>query len=149
MAKADTEQGVIPANAFVGKLKPPTDAELAAELGTVKSLWDSLLSQLGSEHRLVVREWSSRSTKTGWSLRMMRRERNIVHLSPCHEFFLASFALGDRAVEAASAIALPKRVLKIIGQARKYAEGTAVRIEVRSAEDVDAVSKLAGIKLEH
>jgi hypothetical protein len=140
--------GLLP-NAFIGKLTPPSDKELAAKLGTAKPLWDRLLSDLASEHRLVVREWSSRSAKAGWSLRMMRRERNIVYLSPSHACFLASFALGAKAIEAARASELPKSVLKTIAEARKYAEGTAVRIQVRTAEDVAAVIMLAGIKLDN
>ena len=149
MVNASVKTTGILANAFIGQPKPPTEKELAAELGAAKPLWDRLLSELASEHRLVVREWSSRSAKAGWSLRMQRRERNIVYLSPSRGCFLASFALGEKAIEAARASGLPKRVLKIIAEAKKYAEGTAVRIEVRTAEDVDAVTELAGIKLEN
>jgi hypothetical protein len=60
---------------------------------------------------------------------------------------LASFALGDKAVKAAHESDLPASILKIIDSARKYAEGRGVRIEVRSAEDVCNVEKLAVIKM--
>jgi hypothetical protein len=40
-------------------------------------------------------------------------------------------------------------VLEIIANAKRYAEGTAVRVDVKSAEDVDAVIKLAKIKAEN
>ena len=136
-------------NAFIGKLAAPADDELAAALGPAKPLWERALAELASEHRLVVREWNSHSPKAGWSLRMKRRERNIVYLSPARGCFLASFALGDKAVEAARASGLPQRVLKLIAAAKKYAEGTAVRIEVRTPEDVEVVTKLAGIKLDN
>ena len=142
-------ESTLPSNAFVGNEKPPSERELAAALGAVKPLWDALLAQLAHEHRLVVREWHSRSPKNGWSLCMMRRGRNIVYLSPAEGCFLASFALGEKAVEAAREAGLPKSVLKIISAATKYAEGTAVRLEVRTAEDVAAVVKLAGIKLDN
>ena len=61
----------------------------------------------------------------------------------------ASFALGDKAVAAARASGLPKRVVKIIDEAKKYAEGTAVRIDVNGPEDVAVVKTLAAIKLDH
>ena len=42
---------------------------------------------------------------------------------------------------------LPVSILKIIDNARRYAEGRGVRLEVRSAEDVCNVGKLAAIKM--
>jgi hypothetical protein len=42
---------------------------------------------------------------------------------------------------------LPVSVLKIIDNAKKYVEGRGVRLEVRSAEDVRNVEKLAAIKM--
>jgi hypothetical protein len=40
-------------------------------------------------------------------------------------------------------------VVKIINEAKRYAEGTAVRIEIKNAKDIETVTKLAGIKLAH
>jgi len=58
-----------------------------------------------------------------------------------------TIALGFKAVQAAKASGLPKRVLKIIEEAKKYAEGTDVRIEVNDVEDIHVVKKLAKAKL--
>ncbi len=62
---------------------------------------------------------------------------------------MASFALSDKAIQAARANKFPKHVMKIIAQAKKYAEGTAVRIVVSGSEEVAAVKKLTKIKLEN
>ena len=59
----------------------------------------------------------------------------------------ASFALGDKAVKAALDMGLPVAVVKMIKSAKKYAEGSAVRIEVREVEDVEVVKKLVQAKL--
>jgi Protein of unknown function (DUF3788) len=135
-------------NVFVGKETKPTQAELAAELGASKALWDELVRDLAKVHKLA-REWNCHSKKAGWSLRLKRGERNIVYLSPLRGAFRASFALGDKAVQAARESGLPQRAIKIINEARRYAEGTAVRIDVTSSEDVGIVKKLAAIKLDH
>ena len=137
------------ANAFIGQPEAPTDRDLIAELGPAKKYWDRLLTELAAECGLVMREWNCYSRKAGWSLRLQRRTRNIVYLSPHRGSFGASFALGDKAIQAARDSELPKRVLKIIAEAKKYAEGTAVRIEVTNSEDVEAVKKLAKAKLEN
>jgi hypothetical protein len=80
---------------------------------------------------------------------LQSKKRNIVYLSPRAGSFLASFALGDKAVAAARKSNLPPHVLKIVNAAKRYAEGAAVRIEVRAAKDVDVVKTLAKIKLEN
>lgn len=133
-------------NAFIGHATKPTDPELAAELGPKKPLWDELLAEL---ERLGVadQEWSSYSPKAGWALKVLRKGRVIVYLSPQHGGFLASFALGEKAVVVAKKSKLPPKILKIIAEAKRYAEGTAVRVEVTSRADVCAIAKLAAIKL--
>jgi hypothetical protein len=136
-------------NAFIGKPQKPTDAELGAALGTAKALWDRLLAGLADEHSLTVQEWNSYSRKAGWSLRLKLKERNILYLAPCQGCFFVSFALGDKAVQAARQSGLPQSVVKIINEAKRYAEGTAVRIEIKNAKDIETVTKLAGIKLAH
>lgn len=133
-------------NAFVGKSKQPTEAELGAELGAGKAWWDQLVSDITAQHGFS-QEWNSYSKKAGWSLRLKHGDRNIVYLSPFHGCFQASFALGDKAVKAALASGLPKPAIKLIKEAKRYAEGTAVRIEVKGTEDVEIVKKLAAIKL--
>ncbi|MGA3285440.1 MAG: DUF3788 domain-containing protein [Verrucomicrobiota bacterium] len=136
-------------NAFIGKPQKPTEAELAAALGPAKALWDQLLASLADEHNLTVQEWNSYSRKAGWSLRLKHKERNIVYLSPCRDCFRVMFILGDKAVQAARQSDLPQSVIKIINAAKRYAEGTAVRIEIKKAKDIETVTKLAGIKLAH
>jgi hypothetical protein len=60
-----------------------------------------------------------------------------------------SFALGDKAVAAAKKSKLPSNILKIIAEAKRYAEGTAVRVEVHGEGDIESVKTLARIKMEN
>jgi hypothetical protein len=134
-------------NAFVGQSKPPSNAELAAALGPAKTVWDQFITELVVECGLADQEWNSYSLKAGWALRLKREQRNIVYLSPCLGCFLASFALSDKAVQAARQSDLPAAVLKIIGNAKRYAEGTAVRLQIKSAKEISSVKTLVAIKL--
>lgn len=136
-------------NAFIGKPKQPSEDDLGAELGPVKKLWDELATNLKEELGIEGQEWNSYSPKAGWALRLKRKERNIVYLSPHRGCFTASFALGNKALLAAHESGLPAAALKILKDAKKYAEGTAVRIEVKTAKDVAIVKKLAIAKLEN
>ncbi len=85
----------------------------------------------------------------GWSLRLQAKKRNIVYLGPRDGWFLASFALGDKAIAAARKSDLGAAVSLIIAESKRYPEGTAVRIEVRSESDLQTVKRLAKIKIEN
>ena len=130
-------------NAFIGRTKPPTDAELSAERGAARALWDELLTELA----LPIQEWNSYSPKAGWSLKLILKKRTILYLAPCHGSFRVAFVLGDKAIEAARQLKLPKAVLKIIDEAPRYPEGTGVRLEIKARKDLAAGKKLAEINL--
>jgi|SRR5580704_6659374 hypothetical protein len=71
------------------------------------------------------------------------------YISPSTGCFLASLASGDKAVAAARQSKLPPGTLKVIDEAKRYPEGTAVRIEIHGAEDIRALQVLAKIKTEN
>jgi hypothetical protein len=126
-------------NAFIGKPAAPSDAELAAELGAAHALWEQIRSEAP-----LPGEWHSYSKKAGWSMRLKKKDRNIVYLIPGRGGFDVSFALGDRAVAAAK----ERGLAKMVEGAKRYAEGTAVRFAVEGLKDVESVKKLIEIKLE-
>jgi hypothetical protein len=94
-------------------------------------------------------EWAFAGATFGWSLRLKHAKRVIVHMTPCTDHFLASFALGEKACAAAREWGLPASILALIADAPKFAEGRGVRIPVRTQKDARAVRKLAAIKLAH
>ena len=136
-------------NAFAGQATQPTDHELALALGVSDALWHDLIADLKRDLKLDAQEWKSYSVKAGWSIRLQLKKRNIVYLSPRLGYFVAAFVLGDNAVAAARKIALPASILKMIDEAKRYAEGTAIRIEVRDAKDAGIVRSLARVKLDN
>jgi hypothetical protein len=117
----------------------PEEAQYTASLGAVRPLWNKLLAALP---QCEGHEWKSYSPKVPPSLRLKHGKRVIVYLLPGSGTFRASFALGGRAMEAARAAKLPG-----LDGAKKYAEGTAIRIDVKTAKDVDLVCRFAAIKL--
>ncbi len=126
-------------NLFAGKAEAPSEAELAAGLGSAKRLWDRVCAELQ-----LPGEWHSYSKKAGWSMRLKRGERNIAYLIPGQGRFEVSLVFGDRAVAAAS----NRGLAGIFEGAKRYAEGTAVRLPVKGARDCALVKRLVDIKLE-
>jgi hypothetical protein len=135
-------------NAFIGRETKPSDADVSAALGPAKETWDHFLDGLARDHAVEGREWKSYAPKKwGWSLRVLRKKRTIVWLSPGAGGFNVLFILGDKAMAAARAAKLPKSVAQAIATAPKYPEGTGVRLVVKSPRSLAALKKLAAIKV--
>jgi hypothetical protein len=135
-------------DAFLGKTTQPSDSDLEKALGRAKPLWDQLVAELASEHDVTTREWKSYSAKHGWSLRLKRGKRTTVWLVPNAGFFEVAFIFGEKALTAIRQTA-PTRVLRMLDEAPKYPEGTALRFQIKAAKDIAVVKKLAAIKLQH
>ena len=136
-------------NAFVGRTKAPSDADLAAALGAVKPLWDEIVADMARDLGLTGSEWKSYGAKHGWALQLRRGKRNIVHLAPCEGSIRVLFILGDRAVAAARAARLGAAGAKLLDEAPRYPEGTGIRLEVSRPRQIPLVRKLARIKLDN
>lgn len=136
-------------NAFVGKLTQPTPKELAARLGDSKEVWNRVVSEITEECSITEKEWNCYSPKAGWSLRLKQKKRNIVYLAPCNGCFRVALILGDKAMKVAKNTEFPKKFTKLIAEAPRYPEGSAIRFEVTTPDDVSAVKQLARIKVEN
>lgn len=136
-------------NAFIGWPKAPSDADVAAALGRVKPLWDEIVESISEELNLKDREWKCPGRKYGWTLRLQRGKRNILHLSPRQGSFQVLTILGDRAVKAARDAQLSAVALKLLDEAPRYPEGTGIRLEVTSRRHLPLIRKPARIKLDN
>jgi hypothetical protein len=137
-------------NAFIGKTAQPTEQELASVLGPSSTkLWDQLVTSITEECGITHQEWNSYSPKAGWALRLKRKKRNIVYLAPCQGGFQVSLILGDKAMKIVRNMELPVAVAKIIQEAPKYPEGSALRLEIKRSADLKAVKALAKVKVEN
>jgi hypothetical protein len=149
MVKAKKQSGAISQNAFAGQAEQPTQKAVESALENSWVLWKQLVAELKQEQNLDGEEWNSSGLKYGWSFRLQLKRRNIVYLGPRSGSFVASFVLGDKAIAVARKSRLPAYVLKMIAEAKRYGEGTPVRIEVSKPEDLEPVKTLAKIKVEN
>jgi hypothetical protein len=125
---------------------PPTPGALARALGGAAPRWRALEAGLAEDLGPLGEEWTFAGRKRGWSLRLKRGERAIVYFTPLRGRFRAAFALGEKAAAEALASALPAPVRAAVESARRYVEGRAVVLEVRTAADARSVRALAAIK---
>jgi hypothetical protein len=134
---------------FTDKSHQPTGRDLRSILGKSYPAWVRLIELVSDRISPISQVWGFTSASTGWGLRLKRKDRVILYMTPREDHFLVSFALGEKAVAAARTRKLPANILKAIESAPNYAEGRGVRLEVRQAREVSALAILAEIKNEH
>ena len=135
-------------NAFIGKANEPTRTEVAEALGAKVKLWDELIELMTEKEGVSEQEWKGVVVKKyGWSLRLKKKGRNIIYLSPGKDCFMASFVLNDKALREAKQAHLSKSVQDALEAAPRYPEGNGLRLLVRRAGDVGAIRKIAAIKI--
>ena len=134
-------------SAFDDKSKQPRSSDLRKTLSRTSAHWYNLISYIAAEYPPLDETWSFSGANWGWSLRLKQKKRTVLYMTPCKGYFLVGFALGEKAVEAAHGSALSHSILAVIDGAKKYAEGRAVRIEIRNKQDLENVKELSLIKM--
>ena len=132
---------------FGDRATKPTDQMLAKVLGKSNPLWEEIKKHLKAEYGQLIEEWKFYGQKSGWILKTLRKKRNLFFLIPVEDSFRVSFVFGDKAVAAVQQSDLPQDLIKTLKDARKYAEGRGLQIDVRRSADVKHIKKLVEIKV--
>jgi len=135
-------------NAFIGKEDTPTRDEVEEALGAKVKLWDELIQRMSEKEGVSDQEWKGVVVKKyGWSLRLKKKGRNILYLSPGEKCFMASFVLSDQALGEAKHAHLPKNIQDALESAPRYPEGNGLRLLVSRRADLAPIQKIAAIKI--
>jgi hypothetical protein len=135
----------MPTSAFDDQSRPPDRGELAEVLGPSWGFWDALVSTVVDAHPLT-QLWNFSGAKYGWSLRLKRRDRILLYLTPKSGCFVLGVVLGEKAAKAAHVSGLPEEVLALIDDAPRYAEGRGIRLAVSTEKDLAAARMLLALK---
>jgi len=137
------------ASIFDNKLILPNDLMLREELGETYQYLEQVVREIAKASGEVTPEWKHYGQKSGWTLKLFAKKRNILFVTPCHEYFRVSLVFGDRAVDAIIQSTLPESIKQEVFMARKYAEGRGIQLEVKSQEQCEVVLDLVKIKITH
>ncbi len=135
------------ASVFDDKAAKPTNQKLARALGKSNGLWKEIKKNLKGEYGELTEEWKFYGQKSGWILKTLRKKRNLFFFVPLEGSFRVSFVFGDKAVAATEQSDLPKDLIKTLKNARKYAEGRGLQIDIKGPADVENIKKLVEIKI--
>jgi hypothetical protein len=122
---------------------PPTASDLPRLLGDAHEAFQALIAR----HEGAVGEWKRYSKQSPWVLKVSQGERTLFYARPEAGAVNVTVILGGRAVEAALAGRVSKRLHASIRAARAYPEGRPVRVVVKSIADLARVEELVAVKL--
>jgi len=132
---------------FNNKFEEPNEEMLASVLGETKEWLDAICEFIKKEFGNFHTEWKYYGSKLGWSLKLFHKKRNVLFVAPEHGYFRVAFTLGEKAFGDVMQSDLPDRIKQELNEATVYAEGRALRMEIRKKEDIEPLWQLIRIKL--
>lgn len=128
------------------KSRVPTPAQIERILGKSAGLWTELIDGVAEKAGGVTTAWNFPGAKYGWSLRLKKKERVILYMTPQRGTFLVGVVLGEKAVKAAQEEHVSSSALRLIDEAPRYAEGRGIRLPVASRRALRVALELAALK---
>ena len=133
---------------LIDKSARPDDRTLSGVLGASFKRWTEIKDAITEQHGTTREEWKYYNAKSGWVLKLLFKKRNLFFMIPGEKHFTLGFVFGDRAVEAIEKSILPAAMIREVKDARRYAEGRGLRIDVRNRTTVTHILNLVDIKVQ-
>ncbi len=132
---------------FTTKASSPSTQDLKKALGAAFGLWQSLAEFTKMEYPDSTEAWNFASVKYGWSFRISDKRRVLIYLLPRDKFFKVAFVFGQKAVDEILKSGVSEWIKTEIKNAKVYAEGRGIRIEVKDESMLSDLKKLVKIKI--
>ena len=122
---------------------PPSDSELKAVLGEAYTGFQALVGRAGPG----AAEWRRYTKNSPWLLKVTQGKCSLFYARPDSGHLKVTVLLGSRAVEAALAGLVSKRLHESIRKAKVYPEGRPVSVAIRRPSDLGKVEELIAAKV--
>jgi hypothetical protein len=117
---------------FDQKEVAPDESKLKKALGELYSAYKEVLELTeGYDH-----EWKYYGKKIGWQLKVTRKGKALLYLTPVEKSFRIGFALRENERERLMNSSLPPKTKEQLAAAKKYPEGYPLRLEIKSKTDM-------------
>ena len=137
----------MPETVYDDKNKRPGDKLLAAKIGKNFRYWKDLKKHIKEEYGSTTEEWKFYSKKSGWLLKTLLKKRNLFFFIPYESYFRIVFVFGDKAVKEIEKSEVADKYKSEVMNAKKYAEGRGLAIDVKEGKCITDIKKLIEIKI--
>ncbi|MDX2443351.1 MAG: DUF3788 domain-containing protein [Bacteroidales bacterium] len=132
---------------FTDKARIPINDDLSEPLGETFSYWMSLREYVYQKYPTATEGWNYPGKKYGWSFRIKDKKRAIIYFLPREKYFMVAFVFGGKATEQILSSDISEEIRTGLKNAKVYAEGRGIRIDVKDDTNVPDIKKLVEIKL--
>ncbi len=132
---------------FMDKNSIPDNKELESGLNSTHKIWKQIIKMVLNKYPNGIQEWNYPGKKYGWSYRIKDKKRAIIYLLPREKYFKVAFVFGDKALRKILESDISKSIKEDLLNARKYAEGRGVSIDIIDNGLMGDIEKLVDIKL--
>lgn len=133
---------------FLDKDLTPGTKELKKALGDTYSVWQTLAEFTKKSYPSATEEWKYTSAKFGWSFRISDKKRVLLYLLPRDKFFKVAFVFGQKATDEILKSKIAENIKTELKNAKVYAEGRGIRIDIKDDALTSDIKKLIKIKIE-
>jgi len=132
---------------FTDKVQKPVIADLMQPLAETFPFWLKIREFVLEKYPTGLEEWNFPGAKYGWIFRIKDKKRAIVYFLPRDGFFKVAFVFGQKAMDDILARDVSEKIKTDLQNARVYAEGRGIQIEVKDDSNLTDIKKLIEIKL--
>lgn len=134
---------------FPDKAIKPTLNDVGDKLGDLYLLWERIYKMVYEKYPNANEEWNYPGKKYGWSFRIKDKKRAILYFLPRENRFLVAFVFGQKAFDEIMQMDIAESIKTDLSNAKKYAEGRGVSIEITQEFQLRDIEKLIEIKLKY
>ena len=132
---------------FIIKETMPNEEMINEVLGSNYAHLQEIRLFIAEEIGDTTEEWKFYGKKLGWTLKKFYKKRNLFFIGIYRGYFKISFVFGERAAENVFNSGISAALKKELSEARKYAEGRGLSINVDNDGYLDDIKELIRIKV--
>ncbi len=134
---------------FTDKAKVPVNDDLISPLGKTYNLWMALQDYVYEKYPEAKEDWNYPGKNYGWSFRIKDKKRAIIYFLPREKYFKVAFVFGGKAMDFIMDSDIAEEIKNDLQNAKVYAEGRGVSIDVEDDSNIADIKKLVEIKIAH
>lgn len=132
---------------FLTKETMPDEEMINETLGSNYAHLQAIRQFIAEEIGDTSEEWKYYGKKLGWTLKKFYRKRNLFFIGMYKGYFKIAFVFGERAAKNVFDSGIAAELKKEFSEARKYAEGRGISINVENDIYLDDIKELIRIKV--
>jgi hypothetical protein len=135
------------ASILLDKSIKPNKQLFSDTLGRSYKYWEEIRKALEDQYGNLTEEWKYYGANLGWTLKLLKKKRNLFFLAPCKKYFRIAFIFGDKAVTEVEKSDLPTAMIEELVKSKRFVEGRVLPIDVKKRATIKHIIKLVAIKV--